>query len=180
MCTLQCKQMQYTCEVRSVPASNPNRFPVVFSLRITISGSPPTTTGVRILNDPIIASLTYFRHEVPVTLLFSAYGYTDLDEICSLIRRTCRWADLEQLRHLLYPTIQHSAAVRSKSDALSVLCKCMQLHAASGHNNASRAAAPASTAGDGGMLAAEELLDWCIALQRRSNTPNAMQICCHI
>ena len=147
------------CETRSVPASNPNRFPVVFSIRITISGPPPTTTGTRVLCDPIIASLTYFRHEVPVMLLFNAYGFTDLNDICRLIHRTCRWADQAQLRHLLYPTIQHSAAVRSKADALSVLCKCMQLHATSSHGHTTATPRPAvPVTEEGAMTAAEELL----------------------
>jgi hypothetical protein len=87
-------------------------------------------------------------------LLFNAYGLLDLDEICALIQRTCQWASIEELRLLLYPTIQHSAAVRTQSDALSVLHKCMHLHATStGHTP--RAAPPT---GQHGLTAAEELL----------------------
>jgi hypothetical protein len=42
----------------------------------------------------IIVSLTYFRHEVPVLLLFYAYGLMDLDSICLLVKRTARFPDV--------------------------------------------------------------------------------------
>lgn len=87
-------------------------------------------------------------------LLFNAYGVLNLDEICTLIQRTCHWATIEELNLLLYPTVQHSAAVRTQADALSVLHKCMQMHATSvGH--APRAVPPT---GENGLIAAEELL----------------------
>ena len=156
VCTLQNKQVQYTCEVRSVPASNPNRFPVVFSIRTAITAPPPTTTGGQLLLDPIIATLTYFRNEVPVMLLFNALGMQDVDEVCALIHRTCHhWADREQLRHLMYSTAQHSAAVRTRGDALSVLHRCMQQHVASNQGGAMRSVPPSGT---DGLVAAEELL----------------------
>jgi hypothetical protein len=182
MSMLQSKQLQYVCETRSVPACNPNRFPVVFSIRITISGPPPSTSGTRILCDPIIANLTYFRHEVPVTLLFNAYGFSDMNVVCGLIHRTCRWADREQLRHLLYPTSQHSAAVRSKADALSVLCKCMQLHATSNHGHtAPRTTSTVPITDEGAMTAAEELLAHSVAYSMTPcNRVVGMQTCCRI
>ena len=51
-CTLQSKQIQYTCEVRSVPASNPNRFPVVFAMRVTVAAPPVLLPAQPILVDP--------------------------------------------------------------------------------------------------------------------------------
>jgi DNA-directed RNA polymerase beta subunit len=158
VCTLQNKQVQYTCEVRSVPASNPNRFPVVFSIRTAIVAPPPTTTGDQLLLDPIIATLTYFRNEVPVMLLFNALGMQDVEQVCELVHRTCHhWADREQLRRLLYSTTQHSAAVRTREDALSVLHRCMQQHVASNQGGAAMRSVPPS--GIDGLVAAEELLE---------------------
>ena len=150
--------MQYTCEVRSVPATNPNRFPVVFSIRTAITAPPPTTSGGQVLLDPIIATLTYFRNEVPVMLLFNALGMQDVDHVCALIHRTCHhWADRDQLRRLVYSTTQHSAAVRTREDALSVLHRCMQQHVASNQGGGAMRAVPPS--GADGLVAAEELLN---------------------
>lgn len=134
-CLLQSKQTQYTCEVRSIPASNPNRFPVIFALvrsgpcaragrpvhKVTVP-LPPTTVTIA---DPIIVNLTYFRNEVPVLLLFYAFGVVDLDEIGRLIQRTSTWASVETLVRLLYPTTQHTQAVRSQEESLKVLMRSM-------------------------------------------------------
>jgi hypothetical protein len=86
-CTLQSKHIQYVCEVRSVPASNPNRpeggptvggirqpsapapfrprFPVVFAIKATLPAAPPMLPQEPVLSDPIIVSLTYFQTDVP-------------------------------------------------------------------------------------------------------------------
>lgn len=58
-------------------------------------------------------------------LLFFAFGLTDVDAICDRIRRTARWADTPTLRRLLYATSQHTAAVRSRDEALAVLTRCI-------------------------------------------------------
>lgn len=58
-------QIQYTCEVRSVPATNPNRFPVVFALRVTVQAAPAPLPAAPQLADPLIATLTYFRRPAP-------------------------------------------------------------------------------------------------------------------
>lgn len=66
--TLQSRQTQYSCEVRSVPCNNPYRYPVVFTVRVTQTVEspycPPRCTGDRpVLRDPIVVTLTYFRHD---------------------------------------------------------------------------------------------------------------------
>lgn len=60
-CVLQTRQVQYTCEVRSVPASNTNRFPVVFALRATLPSVPELLPAEAVLGEPLIVTLTYFR-----------------------------------------------------------------------------------------------------------------------
>jgi hypothetical protein len=99
----------------------------------------------------IIVTLTYFRHEVPALLLFYAYepGHTserrhvachrimDINEICVLIQRTCRWATVDTLRRLLYATQQHTAAVRDREEALAVLTRCMTTGQATGRGSSS-------------------------------------------
>lgn len=67
VCTLQSRQLQYSCEVRSVPLNNPHRYPVVFTVRVTQSIIPPECAAPRLdaprpsLRDPIIVTLTYFH-----------------------------------------------------------------------------------------------------------------------
>lgn len=60
-CILQSRQTQYTCEVRSVPASNLNRPPVILALRAVVQTPPALLPEVPLLCDPIIVTLTYFR-----------------------------------------------------------------------------------------------------------------------
>ena len=122
-CVLQSKAIQYTAEVRSIPASNTNRLPVVFALRVTVNQVPSLLPAEPVLGDPLIVTLTYFRQEVPVLLLFYAYGVMDRDTICTMIRRTAGWADVPTLRRLLYATQQHTAAVRDRSEAMAVLVR---------------------------------------------------------
>lgn len=121
MCTLQSKQTQFTCEVRSIPATNPNRFPVVFTLRLT-TNSPTTVV------DPIIVSLTYFRSEFPVVLLFYAFGMTDRNAIFALVQETARDHTIDDIQRLLHPTLQHAMTVNSQHDALVVLMRSTQQH----------------------------------------------------
>lgn len=148
---LQSKQVQYTCEVRSAPATNTNRSPVIFALRVTVASVPALLPAAPVLADPLIVTLTYFRHEVPVILLFYAFGVFDLDAVCAKVQKTSRWADLPTLRRLLYATSQHTAAVRNRGEALSVLSGFMAQHHHPG-NAAAAAAHPSPSS------AAEELL----------------------
>ena len=60
-------------------------------------------------------------HEVPVLLLFHAYGLQSLDDVCELVQRTAPWADVPTLCGLLYATEQHTAGVVDRMDALRVL-----------------------------------------------------------
>lgn len=46
-----------------MPASNTNRLPVVFALRVTVAHPPQLLPSEPILADPLIVTLTYFRHE---------------------------------------------------------------------------------------------------------------------
>ena len=66
-------------------------------------------------------------HEVPVALLFYAYGVIDLADICLRVQRTAKWASLELLCQLLYPTQQHTSALRTQKEALDVLTRCNQV-----------------------------------------------------
>ncbi len=145
---LQSKQVQFTCEVRSVPATNTNRFPVIFALRTTMAGTPSLLPAPPLLPDPIIVTLTYFREEVPVILLFYAFGVFDLDAIGVRVQRTARWADLPTIQRLMYATIQHTAAVRTRGEALMVLSGFMAQHQqqqyANNNNNSAAARKSAS------------------------------------
>jgi DNA-directed RNA polymerase beta subunit len=146
--------VQYTCEVRSVPATNVNRLPVIFAVRITVARPPALLPVVPQLPDPIIVTLSYFRSEVPVTLLFYAFGVFDADAIGARVQRTAQWADLPTLRRLLYATVQHTAAVRNRVEALTVLAGFMtQQQTHSRHGGARSTNATTSPA-----TAAEELL----------------------
>lgn len=128
-------------EVRSVPVNNPHRYPVVFTVRITQSvvqpHCPPRTGEPLTLRDPVIVTLTpgvmlgkfhcvcvspllYFRHEVPVVMLFAAYGYTDLDIVCKMIAQTTVF-DATTVRSLLYVTLQTEIA----SPFLFFLNRCL-------------------------------------------------------
>ena len=95
-----------------------------------------------VLSDPIIVSLTYFRHEVPLPgtplgrvpppmLLFTAYGYTDLDFVCEMISKTAKFS-ADVVRSLLYVTLQHSAAVHTQEEALVILGQFIQNGPSSG------------------------------------------------
>lgn len=102
-------------------SNNPHRYPVVFTVRITQSTSTPHVlpqmTQSPSLRDPIIVTLTtriiqqwrilclYFRHEVPVVMLFFAYGYTNLNEICDMVAHTT-FFDASVFRSLLYVTLR--------------------------------------------------------------------------
>jgi hypothetical protein len=44
-----------------VPATNTNRFPVVFALRATTCSVPALLPAMPVLSDPLIVTLTYFR-----------------------------------------------------------------------------------------------------------------------
>lgn len=102
-----------------------NRFPVVFALRATLPAVPDLLPAEPTLSEPLIVTLTYFRHEVPVLLLFYAFGIVGIDAVCAMVRRTATWADMPTLRRLLYATHQHTAAVRNRDEALSALTRCM-------------------------------------------------------
>lgn len=56
----------------------------------------------------------------------------NLEDICAKVRRTARWADIATIQRLMYATIQHTAAVRSRSEALVVLSGFMAQHQAGG------------------------------------------------
>ena len=66
------RQVQYNCEVRSVPVNNPHRYPVVFTIRITQTLATASVSqtmmmgcgGKPVLQDPIIVMLTYFRRRL--------------------------------------------------------------------------------------------------------------------
>ena len=102
---------------------------MVFTVRVTQSltpshGQPALDRSAPHLQDPIIVMLTYFRsrgipssppccrHEVPVSLLFFAYGYLDVDLICGMIGHTASFPR-ETIRQLLYVTLQHTSTIRS-------------------------------------------------------------------
>ena len=150
-------QIQFTCEVRSVPASNPNRFPVVFAMRATTSTVPQLLPAEPTLTDPIIVMLTYFRQEVPVLLLFYAYDIITPTDIYALIRRTSPWADDAVLHRLLYATQQHTSNVHSRAEALAVLTYYTQMHTAT-NGVGGRSTAPATNSGNS-YAAAEDLLN---------------------
>lgn len=65
-------------------------------------------------------------NEVPVILLFNAFGMLDLDEIVTMIQHTCRWATLDIIKSFLNPTLQHASVVRTKDDALRILSRSLQ------------------------------------------------------
>lgn len=102
-----------------------NRFPVVFALRATLPAVPDLLPAEPTLSEPLIVTLTYFRHEVPALLLFFAFGIVDIDTVCAMVQRTSTWADMTTLRRLLYATHQHTAAVRTRDEALAALTRCM-------------------------------------------------------
>lgn len=77
----------------------------------------------------MIVSLTYFRSEFPVFLLFYALGMTD-PEIIRLVHKTATEFPLDTIRRLLHPTLQHSVIVTSQQEALSVLMRSTQQHSA--------------------------------------------------
>lgn len=58
-------------------------------------------------------------------LLFTAYGYTDLDQVCRMISKTAKFSP-EVVRSLLYVTLQHSAAVHTQEEALVILGQFIQ------------------------------------------------------
>lgn len=58
-------------------------------------------------------------------MLFSAYGYTDVDLVCDMIAHTCVF-DAQTIRGLLYVTLQHSAGVRTQHEAQSWFCVVLQ------------------------------------------------------
>ncbi len=75
-------QVQFTCEVRSVPATNTNRFPVIFALRTTMAGIPSLLPAEPNLPDPLIVTLTYFRRtEFFFYFLFSSFNFFHSDRI---------------------------------------------------------------------------------------------------
>lgn len=93
-----------------------------------MAAPPALLPAEPVLTDPVIVMLTYFRQEVPVLLLFYAYGMCDLDRIYEMIMRTARWASVDTLRRLLYVTQQHIANVHRQEDALAVLTRYIQMH----------------------------------------------------
>lgn len=78
--------------------------------------------------DPIIVSLTYFRSEFPVILLFYAFGMTDRSAIFALVKETAHSHTLEDIRRHLHPTMQHAMTVNTQNDALLVLMRSTQQH----------------------------------------------------
>lgn len=91
MCTLQSKQIQYNCEVRSVPMHNPHRYPVIFTLRVT-QAMPPTDTAHSshtenpILDEPIMSwgGVVVSPHQHPKpqqhSLIFATFGPLDFSQ----------------------------------------------------------------------------------------------------
>ena len=148
------RQVQYNCDVRSVPVNNPHRYPVVFSLRVTQSTTTTVTTMAASpqLQDPIIVDRLPDQKqrpgedahvlpprtcpsadngqghddEVPVSLLFFAYGYLDPMLICRMIAHTASSFSPETIRRLLYVTFQHTTSVRTQAEALAILSGYMQ------------------------------------------------------
>lgn len=204
---------QYSCEVRSVPLNNPHRYPVVFTVRVNQSPQavhcPPRTMDTPVLLDPIIVTLTYFRHKQtpimyvygvgvwkrrasrtpspsqererergcppPVTLLFLAYGYTNLDHVCGMIAQTARWSP-DVIRELLYATSQHTAAIRNPQDALQILASFIQPGTASA---TARSSTSGGAAGGGGSIAAAEELLYANVLPHLSGSEAKMQFLTH-
>lgn len=66
-------------------------------------------------------------------LLFYAFGMTESARIVALVQRTARWADAATVRRLLYATQQHTAAVRTRAEALAALAAILPAH---GHSTA--------------------------------------------
>lgn len=58
-------------------------------------------------------------------MLFMAYGYLDVDEVCTMIARTAVF-DVPTIRDMLYVTLQHAASVRTREEALDLLNQYMQ------------------------------------------------------
>ena len=92
-------------------------------------------------------------------LLFLAYGYEDIGVVCRMIARTARW-DAETIRGMLYVTMQHSAMVRTREEALRVLAQHVAAGPSSGRasSSSSRHASSSSSASSPGMGAVEDLL----------------------
>ncbi len=127
---------------------------MTFAMRVTLASAPVSPD----LTDLVIVNLTYFRHEVPLLLLFFAYDWLDLDRICTLVARTSQWAEPALIRRLLHATIQHSSTVRTRHDALTVLMKMLQQNTVTNAHGAARSGA-ASVCAAGGLFATQDLLD---------------------
>lgn len=69
-------------------------------------------------------------------MLFLAYGYTELDEVCDMIAKTAVW-EVSVIKDLLYVTLQHTAAVRTQAEAIQVLSQYMMSGPATGSNTRS-------------------------------------------
>lgn len=87
-------------------------------------------------------------------MLFIAYGYTDLDEVCDMIAHTAVW-DASVIKDLLYVTRQHTAAVRTQAEALQVLSNYM-MAAPAGGSSLTRSSSSSNTSSPGNI--AEDLL----------------------
>lgn len=57
-------------------------------------------------------------------MLFTAYGLDDIDVVCKMIAQTAVWS-ADTIKRLLYVTMQHSATVRTQTEALQVLAQYM-------------------------------------------------------
>ena len=58
-------------------------------------------------------------------LVFLAYGYLDVDLVCRMIAHTARFPP-DTIRTMLYSTLQHTATVRTREEALTILGSYMQ------------------------------------------------------